>query len=298
VSGKCLRPGDVVSLMRTAALLALTVACAATAATPVTRAPRAEAPPRPTTAVAAPTIAPTAPAASIAPPPAPTGPLVTFYRVLREVESGGGGAVVRIVQLGDSHTEDGRFVARVQQRLRERFGEAITVEGIGVIGAHAAQLAARDWATFGPELAQRAPALVVLQYGTNEAASRHADPRSLEETLVALAARVREHVPGCAVLVLGPPDLARRHGDAWVTPPTLAPIIAAEQRAAARADAGFFDAREALRPEGSIDALTRTQPRLAYPDHIHLTPRGYALLADRYVDALLAGYDRWRAPPP
>ena len=208
------------------------------------------------------------------------------------------GAAVRVVQLGDSHTEDGAFVERVQQRLRARFGEAVTVEGIGVIGAHAAQLAARDWSAFGPELAQRAPALVVLQYGTNEAASRHTDPRALEATLVALAARVRDHVPGCAVLLLGPPDLARRSGEAWVTPPDLPAVIEAERRAAAQAGAGFFDAYEALRPDGSIDALTRLRPRLAYPDHIHLTPHGYAILADRYVDALLAGYDRWRAPAP
>ena len=288
------RGPDVLALMRTAAMMALTVACAATTLAPVSPAPRAEAPPR-----AAPAIAPSpvaAPATTLT--PTPSAPLDAFYRALRDLASAPAGSSVRVVQLGDSHTEDGTFVERVQRRLRARFGDAVTVEGIGVIGAHASQLAARDWSVFGPELARRAPALVVFQYGTNEAASRHADPRALEATLVALAARVREHVPGCSVLLLGPPDLARRSGDAWVTPPTLPAVIEAERRAAAQAGADFFDAYEALRPDGSIDALAHARPRLAYPDHVHLTPRGYALLADRYVDALLAGYDRWRAPAP
>lgn len=286
------RAGDLGALVKLSAAALLTAACAATTPAPAARPARAEGPPSPRAPAASP-VTPT-PVAPTPVAPAPADPLEGFYRALR----GARDAPVRVVQLGDSHTEDGTFVARVQACLRTRFGDGVTVEGLGVVGARAAQLAARDWGAFGPELAARAPALVVLQYGTNEAASRRADPRALEETLVALAARVRAHVPGCSLVVLGPPDLARRDGERWVTAPALDAVIAAERRAAARAGAFFFDARDALRPEGTIDDLARARPRLAWPDHIHLTPRGYALLADRYVYALLAGFDRRRAPPP
>lgn len=281
------RAGDVAVAVKLSAALALTAACATATPAVTVAAP----PTRPSPVAAAPALPSTA-LPSPAPSPA-AHPLDAFFRALAAAPA----APVRVVQLGDSHTEDGTFVARAQERFRARFGEAVTVEGLGVVGAHASQLAARDWSAFGPELAARAPALVVLQYGTNEAASRHAAPRALEETLVALAARVREHVPGCSLAVLGPPDLARRDGESWAPAPALDDVIAAERRAAERAGAFFFDAREALRPEGTIDAMARARPRLAWPDHVHLTPRGYALLADRYADALLAAFERWRAPP-
>ncbi len=272
-----------------AAALALASACATTAAVP---SPAVPSPAVPSPAVPSPAVpSPAVPSPAV--PSTDAHPLAGFFRALRD-----GAGPVRVVQLGDSHTEDGTFVARTQERLRARFGDGVTVEGLGVIGAHASALAARDWSAFGPELAARAPALVVLQYGTNEAAARRADPRALEETLIDLAARLRGHIPACPVVILGPPDLARRDGESWFTAPALDAIIAAERRAAERAGAFFFDAREALRPEGGIDAMTRVRPRLAWPDRVHLTPRGYALLADRYADALLAAFDRWRAPAP
>jgi lysophospholipase L1-like esterase len=174
----------------------------------------------------------------------------------------------------------------------------VVVDGAGVVGAHAAQLAAIDWTSLGRQLTRRAPRLVAIQFGTNEVASHHTRAAVIEATFAELIARVKRHAPESAVLVFGPPDMARREGETWVTPAGLADVIAAERRAAERAGAAFFDSLAALGGAGRMDELTRARPALAYPDHIHLTRRGYEQLADAYVDALTAGYTRWRSTHP
>ncbi len=174
----------------------------------------------------------------------------------------------------------------------------VVVDGAGVVGAHAAQLAALDWTSLGRQLARRAPRLVAIQFGTNEVASHHTRPAAIEATFAELIARVKRYAPESAVLVFGPPDMARREGESWVTPAGLADVVAAERRAAERAGAAFFDSLAAMGGAGRMDELTRTRPALAYPDHIHLTRRGYEQLADAYVDALTAGYARWRSTHP
>jgi lysophospholipase L1-like esterase len=180
----------------------------------------------------------------------------------------------------------------------ENGSPGVVVDGAGVVGAHAAQLTAIDWTLLGRQLSRRAPRLVTIQFGTNEVASHHTRPAVIEATFTELIARVKRHAPESAVLVFGPPDMARREGETWATPAGLADVVAAERRAAERAGVAFFDSLGAMGGAGRMDDLTRTRPALAYPDHIHLTRRGYEQLADAYVDALLAAYARWRSTHP
>jgi lysophospholipase L1-like esterase len=202
----------------------------------------------------------------------------------------------------------------------------VLVENLGTVGLHAIQLDGWDWTVIGPQLAARAPTLVILQFGTNEADQRSIDLRALEETFVRLIARIKAAVPGAAVLVLGPPDFAVRDrgklcdpppprrrkkghrgkrpprppilegppapGCEWHTNPRLAPIIEAEARAATRAGVAFFDTLQAMGGPERMDAWVATG--VAYRDHVHFLRAGYELWADALLADLLVEYDAWR----
>jgi lysophospholipase L1-like esterase len=52
-----------------------------------------------------------------------------------------------------------------------------------------------------------------------------------------------------------------------------------------------WSARTAMGGPGSMQTWREHRPRLAHPDHVHLTPRGYTELADAFVDDVLVAFD-------
>ena len=78
-------------------------------------------------------------------------------------------------------------------------------------------------AHFAEQVARRAPALVILAYGTNEAVATTLTDAEYEQTSRQLLGRVARAAPDASCLLLGPPDLARRAGERgdWTTVPRL-----------------------------------------------------------------------------
>lgn len=180
----------------------------------------------------------------------------------------------------------------------ERDVPGVVVDSLGVVGARAAHLHHLDWSVLSEQLTHRDPSLVVLQFGTNEATERTPDLARIERELTELVTRVRTAAPRASVLLLGPPDMARRAPltaditpGTWQTPPLLLTLVELQRRVARATDVVFFDSLTALGGPERIDAMVRATPPEAWPDHIHLTPRGYARWADLVVDDLLARYD-------
>jgi lysophospholipase L1-like esterase len=108
---------------------------------------------------------------------------------------------------------------------RERPG--VIVDGLGVVGRTLPQLASWDWNVIGAQLAERAPRLVILQYGTNEADHAELELAALARRYVQVIGRVRTAVPGASILLLGPPDMAvREAGKACDDPKRAVPPYA------------------------------------------------------------------------
>jgi lysophospholipase L1-like esterase len=112
----------------------------------------------------------------------------------------------------------------------ERARPGVIIDGLGVVGRTVLQLAAWDWSVISAQLADRSPRLVILQYGTNEADHDDLDLAALARRYDQVIARVRAAVPGAAILLLGPPDMAvRQDGKACDdpkrgVPPFRAPV--------------------------------------------------------------------------
>ncbi|HVK77788.1 MAG TPA: GDSL-type esterase/lipase family protein [Kofleriaceae bacterium] len=201
----------------------------------------------------------------------------------------------------------------------ERGTPGVVIDVLGVVGRRLGHLRSWEWDVIGPQLAARAPALVVLQYGTNEADQVDLDLGALARHYDDVIALIRSHAPGASILVLGPPDMGVRDAgkacdklkppprgapvdlDAgvapecvWHTPAILPLVIATQREAAARNGVAFFDSFAALGGADRMDVMFHLEPPLAYSDHVHLTQPGAELWGQHLVDALLAGYDAWK----
>jgi lysophospholipase L1-like esterase len=207
----------------------------------------------------------------------------------------------------------------------ERSRAGVVVDALGIVGLQMSHLWKWDWTVIGPQLARRDPALVVLQYGTNEADDPDLDIARFERRYLELIDRIRAAVPDAAILVLGPPDMAVRElgarkcerltralarknrkkkragaevsevpeGCAWKTPAALIEVVEAERRIAEQAGVAFFDSLAAMGGPDQMGLMATADPPLAYQDHVHFTGRGYAAWADLLLEDLMRGYTAW-----
>ncbi|HMR04987.1 MAG TPA: GDSL-type esterase/lipase family protein [Polyangiaceae bacterium] len=158
----------------------------------------------------------------------------------------------------------------------------VVLDNLGINGARAGTPLAWDEQSHIAELAARAPALVVLAYGTNEAASALSAERVVGH-FTRLMARVRQAAPDADCVFVGPTDMADENGGSR---PRVVEIDAAVARAAQETGCGFVSAFEAMGGEGSFARWMQESPPLGSPDRIHLTPKGYATLGKAVLQRL------------
>ena len=201
----------------------------------------------------------------------------------------------------------------------ERTSPGVIVDALGVVGRRVGHQRSWDWSVIGPQVTARAPALVVLQYGTNEADDPTLDLGALAQSYDELIGKIRVAAPDAAILILGPPDMGMRDAgkacdkltkpaataDAgvpfecqWHTPGMLPLVIDVQRQAAARNQVAFFDSFAAMGGGNLMDVLFHSTPPLAYSDHVHFTQAGYEQWGGLVLAALVEGYDRWKATAP
>ncbi len=168
----------------------------------------------------------------------------------------------------------------------------VTWESIGINGAVAPLILRWDQTLFTTYLRDTAANLVVLAYGTNEAAAR-SDPEIYSLAFTRLIETIHTHLPNASVLVLGPTDRATAaHHRGFAPFSGTAPILEA-QRAVCRAhDCAFWNQQGRM---GGLGSMGRwVYAGWAQPDHTHFTGEGYRALADALMADLLSGYDSYR----
>jgi lysophospholipase L1-like esterase len=167
----------------------------------------------------------------------------------------------------------------------------VVLDTLGINGARASTALAWDERAWTAELAARSPALVVVAYGTNEAAGSLPADRWQRE-LATLRKRIQVAAPRADCLLLGPIDMAGADGRSV---PRVAELDLAAERAAADTGCGYFSLFRAMGADGAIARWAREAPPLAAPDRIHLMPRGYEKLGALLATELLEEYDRFTA---
>lgn len=168
----------------------------------------------------------------------------------------------------------------------------VVYDALGLPGSTVFTIAGYDRDALTTQLQARAPDLYVLWYGTNESALPNLDPEAMKQAYAQLFVALKAAAPQADCLLIAPTDRMSRQKDrTWATARSQEAVMAELEGIAAEHGCALWSARTAMGGPGSMHAWRTHQPRLAHPDHVHLTPRGYHELAGAFADDLLAAWD-------
>jgi lysophospholipase L1-like esterase len=163
----------------------------------------------------------------------------------------------------------------------------ITWETLGLNGAQADLLLLSNPVLLKSHIERRAPALVVLAYGTNEARTDWTR-ESYQDTLTRVIRLVREASPASAILIVGAPDQAMRSRRRILPASGLERILQAQRDAALANGCAYWNLRAAMGGRGSMKQWV--QAGLAQTDYVHLTAPGYRLVGDSLFELIMGQY--------
>jgi lysophospholipase L1-like esterase len=171
----------------------------------------------------------------------------------------------------------------------------VLYDSLGLNGASTTVLSnGFNAAAWSAALQHERPALVIVNYGTNESSFAAFVDKQYEPVLRATIARIRAALPNTPILIMSPMDRSQRSGvDQIQTFDTIPRIVAIQRRVAADTHCAFFDTFNAMGGDGTISRWYTGHPRLVAGDLIHPTPQGASLVAQLFVKDLLLGYDRY-----
>ena len=176
----------------------------------------------------------------------------------------------------------------------DRAQPGIVFDALGINGARVTTCLQWNEQHWAEQLRHRAPALVVLAYGTNESTDEGMPSQTYERQLVDLLGRVARAVPTASCLLLGPPDRAVQSDSRWMTSSKLLEIIASQRRVADAAGCAFYNQLEAMGGEGTVAGWAAEDPPRAQKDRVHLTREGYAQLGSSFASDVMRAYAGWR----
>jgi lysophospholipase L1-like esterase len=149
----------------------------------------------------------------------------------------------------------------------------VTFETLGINGALAGKLLDANEQIWASEVAQRAPSLVILAYGTNEANSHLWTAGQYRADLTEIIARIRRAAPGASILMVGPPDCGK------IRPLLhLSEVIDIQREIATRQGVAFWDWRMHMGGERVVNQWVLAG--LGQADYVHLTGEGYRLIGN------------------
>lgn len=187
----------------------------------------------------------------------------------------------------------GNGLARVYGVTVERPESGIVVDTLGIGGARAASMLDWNEAAWAAQVRHRDPALFILAFGTNEAASSKEPDEQYRAKLEEVLQRFERALPGVSCLLVGPFDFPVETPQGYIPRTRLLEIIASQRELAAKHGCGFWDGYEFMGGAGSMHQWVLASPPLASPDHIHLNNRGYVRVGMSLADAIMRAYDEF-----
>lgn len=218
--------------------------------------------------------------------PGPSGPgggLESFKAAVQRANNGG--EPVRVLQYGDSHIAGGVEPRAIEGALDELAPTEFSTKAKGGITATYPLQHPQEW--LDQPIAQANPDLVILSFGSNDAASA-VSKDAYVENYQKLIDEVRQRAPNASILIVGPTDgnsiVGANKGN---TLPGLDAVVAAQKEVAARNGLDFFDLRQSMGGPGSVNAWK--DQGLAAGDGLHFTNSGYEKIGRSIGDHLKNG---------
>jgi lysophospholipase L1-like esterase len=214
------------------------------------------------------------------------GPAKASRVFSRKVADGAAGLSLKTRGSGD---------VRVFGVALERDEAGVVYDALGANGARARLWEQMDGGHWGDQMALRKPALIVLQYGTNESEDGSIQPEAYAKQLGALIEKVKRAAPNASVLVASPLDRAEKgEGGALRTKKIIVQLVELQRKIALDHQVAFFNTFEAMGGSGSFAHWVKETPQLASWDLTHPTPAGAEAIGNLMYKALLASYNSSR----
>jgi lysophospholipase L1-like esterase len=174
----------------------------------------------------------------------------------------------------------------------ERDQPGIVYDALGANGARIRLWEAMNETHWKDQMELRRPALVVLQFGTNESEDPSLDMNAYEKSLRTVVTRLKNATPMASILIAAPLDRAEKsEGGALKTKPIILKLIASQRKIAKEEGLAFWDTFTAMGGEGTMGRWVKSSPQLASWDFTHPTPAGAEVLGTLFFDALMASYE-------
>jgi len=171
--------------------------------------------------------------------------------------------------------------------IAEGSDAGVVLDAVGIDGARLSTALAWSESSFEAALRARAPSLVALAFGTNEAfdADKIEKYRAQYQELLS---RVRLAVKDVDCLIVGLPDAVAVAGG---SEPRVSELDALQRSVATQLGCGFVSQLQIMGGAGGYSRWARQAPPLARGDRLHLSAKGYEVMANGIADQLLAGYE-------
>jgi len=177
----------------------------------------------------------------------------------------------------------------------------VSYSNIGFPGATVELLNKFDTQLFSDELKRLQPQIVVIAFGTNEGFDDNLDIDRYRARYQEVIRRVRANLPNAAIVMVGPAQGGRKAAAGgsceYPNPPKLARVRAAQKDIADREGAAFWDWWGIMPAQCGAHAWRSMEKPLMAADHIHFTPEGYRVSAQRFAEFLFPIVDRFRSGP-
>ncbi|MGZ3475138.1 MAG: GDSL-type esterase/lipase family protein, partial [Polyangiales bacterium] len=174
--------------------------------------------------------------------------------------------------------------------VMERNVPGVVWDALGVNGGRARILDVNEDAHWAESLRSRNPALVILQYGTNESEDVGYPQEQYEATLEAVLRQVKSALPESSCLVVGPMDRAGAGVGGMETRPIIYKLNESQRKVAFKVGCAFWDTFLAMGGPGAMGRWVKATPKLGGGDLTHPTMSGATLLGDLLYAALNNAY--------
>ena len=172
----------------------------------------------------------------------------------------------------------------------------VVIDNVPVRGSAGLEFVMTDIRGFEGVFSKLNPDIIFLQFGLNVVRNVRSEYHYFEEGLVKQIEFLKRASGGVPVVIVSVTDMALRVNDTIRRFPNIRAIRDAQQNAAARSGAIFWDAWESMGGVGSIITWFDHRPALASKDLTHLSNAGADTIAARIHSALLVASTTRGAP--
>ncbi|MFO0667156.1 MAG: GDSL-type esterase/lipase family protein [Polyangiaceae bacterium] len=226
----------------------------------------------------------------------------------KDEDAGSAHAAIHRVDVADGEAKmtlraAGRGELKVYGVALERDAPGVVVDALGALGARMKMWEPVPEEHLREQFDLRKPALIVLQFGTNESEDGGINAPEYEKTLSTVLQKWKRAAVGASILVASPLDRAERDANGRLrSNRVLMKIVDLQQKIAAKEGVAFWNTWKAMGGEGSMGRWLNAKPQLCSGDLTHPTPAGAEVIGDLFYKALAAGYAGWSsnqkgAPP-